>query len=81
MVDTNNSDSNNKTDLKSLITKVDNRVKTKDVTETKGHNFEEHQLKIDLQKGIYLIKAFNSNADYITKKLYDTINLCYNTTD
>jgi len=40
-------------DFKSLITKVDNRVKTKDVTDTKGHLFEDYQLKIDLLKGIY----------------------------
>lgn len=54
MVDKDNSESKtNKVDLKSLITKVDNRVKTKDVTETKGHNFEDYQLKLDLLKGIY----------------------------
>jgi len=40
-------------DFKSLITKVDNRVKTKDVTDTKGHLFEDYQLRIDLLKGIY----------------------------
>ena len=40
-------------DLKKLITKIDNRVKTKDVTETKGHNFEDYELKIELLKGIY----------------------------
>ncbi len=54
----------NQTDLKKLITKVDNRVKTKvinikwkyltkDVTETKGHSFEDYELKIELLKGIY----------------------------
>ncbi len=43
----------NQKDLKSLITKVDNRVKTKDVTDTKGHSFEDYHLKIDLLKGIY----------------------------
>lgn len=42
-----------KPDLKSLITKVDNRVKTKDVTDTKGHFFEDYQLKLELIKGIY----------------------------
>jgi len=40
-------------DLKSLITKVDNRVKTKDVTDTKGHSFEDYHLKLELLKGIY----------------------------
>jgi ATP-dependent RNA helicase DDX6/DHH1 len=40
-------------DFKSLITKVDNRVKTKDVTDTKGHLFEDYQLNINLLKGIY----------------------------
>ena len=40
-------------DFKSLITKVDNRVKTKDVTDTKGHSFEDYHLKIELLKGIY----------------------------
>ena len=28
-------------------------MKTKDVTETKGHNFEDYELKIELLKGIY----------------------------
>lgn len=42
-----------KIDPKSLITKVDSRVKTKDVTDTKGHSFEDYQLKIELLKGIY----------------------------
>lgn len=41
------------TDLKKLITKIDNRIKTKDVTDTKGHNFEDYELKIELLKGIY----------------------------
>merc|ERR1712084_198187 len=40
-------------DLKKLITKIDNRVKTKDVTDTKGHSFEDYELKIELLKGIY----------------------------
>ena len=43
----------NKTDPKSLVTKVDNRIKTKDVTDTKGHSFEDYHLKIELLKGIY----------------------------
>jgi ATP-dependent RNA helicase DDX6/DHH1 len=38
---------------RSLITKIDSRVKTKDVTETKGHSFEDYGLKKDLLKGIY----------------------------
>ena len=42
-----------KTDPKSLVTKVDSRVKTKDVTDTKGHSFEDYHLKIELLKGIY----------------------------
>lgn len=42
-----------KFDPKSLITKVDNRIKTKDVTDTKGHSFEDYHLKIELLKGIY----------------------------
>ena len=42
-----------KVDYKSLITKIDNRVKTKDVTDTKGHLFEDYQLKSELLKGIY----------------------------
>jgi len=40
-------------DFKKLITKIDNRIKTKDVTDTKGHNFEDYELKIELLKGIY----------------------------
>lgn len=42
-----------KVDYKALVTKVDNRVKTKDVTDTKGHSFEDYQLKKELLKGIY----------------------------
>lgn len=40
-------------DPKSLLTKVDKRVKTKDVTETKGNSFEDYGIKIELLKGIY----------------------------
>ena len=49
-------------DMRKFITKVDNRVKTKvrtnynrsqDVTDTKGHNFEDYELKMELLKGIY----------------------------
>lgn len=38
---------------RSLITKIDSRVKTKDVTDTKGHSFEDYGLKKELLKGIY----------------------------
>lgn len=49
-------------DYKSLITKIDNRTKTKvtnkyfiqkDVTDTKGHEFTDYDLKTELLKGIY----------------------------
>ena len=48
-----NNEIKDKPDYKSLITKIDNRVKTKDVTDTKGHLFEDYQLKTELIKGIY----------------------------
>lgn len=53
MVDQIEKTTNSNIDLKSLITKVDNRVKTKDVTYTKGHSFQDYQLKLELLKGIY----------------------------
>ncbi len=51
-------------DYKSLITKIDNRTKTKvnkisntwsnqDVTDTKGQDFTDYDLKTELLKGIY----------------------------
>lgn len=46
-------DKSNKQDYKCLVTKLDNRVKTKDVLDTKGHLFEDYQIKKDLIKGIY----------------------------
>jgi ATP-dependent RNA helicase DDX6/DHH1 len=42
-----------KEEAKSLIRKIDERVKTKDVTNTKGQNFDDYKLKIELLKGIY----------------------------
>ena len=39
--------------LKTINTKTDTRIKTKDVTNTKGQNFDDYKLKIELLKGIY----------------------------
>jgi ATP-dependent RNA helicase DDX6/DHH1 len=40
-------------DSNSLLKKVDTRVKTKDVTDTKGNSFEDYGIKLELLKGIY----------------------------
>ena len=40
-------------ELKTINTKTDTRIKTKDVTNTKGQNFDDYKLKIELLKGIY----------------------------
>lgn len=40
-------------ELKTINTKTNTRIKTKDVTNTKGQNFDDYKLKIELLKGIY----------------------------